>query len=118
MAGVWRLNPGEELDVGKSLGADLDSGELLDGSPTIEIFRKNASGGWDDETSDFGIASAQVNTAEFTDQDGNVVPVGEGVVFRLTAPATEGEWVAEISCPADDGSTPMTSVAIVVSREP
>lgn len=110
----WHHTAGETVDLGKSLGADLDAGELLTGTPVVTIHAKETGA---DVTTDFTIANEQVNSAPFTTEAGEVVPIGEGVLFRLTMTDTPGSYVVRISCGADDGSTPAATppVPLLVS---
>jgi len=63
----------EDLLYGVSFANLLDSGETLTGTPTVT----------EQTTSVLTISGAAVNTAAFTDGDGNTVAIGEGVQFRV-----------------------------------
>lgn len=106
--------PGETLDLAKSLRGDMSSGDTLTGStPTVSVWQK-VNGTWTDSSSDFTIASVAVNAAELTDYNGDAIAVGDGVEFRLTASTTRGTYEIRISCPADDGSVPGTTMDLVI----
>ena len=113
----WHMSPGEEIVLAKSLAADIESGQALTGTPTITVYEKSG-GSWVDKTSDFTIADNQVNTTTLTTENGETIAIGDGVVFTLTAPNAEGEFSVEVSCGADDGTTPKSNVALTVSRTP
>lgn len=114
----WRMTPGEELVLAKSLASDIETGQVLTGTPTVTV-RQKTGGSWTDKTSDFTIADEQVNASALTDQNGDTIAIGHGVVFTLTAPTgTEGEYVVELSCGADDGTTPKANVGLSVTYSP
>ena len=114
---MWTLSPSEEVTLAKSLAADLDGSAVLTGTPTITIYQWVA-GAWVDSTSDFTVASQQVNSGALTTERGETIAIGEAAVFTLTAPATEGDYVVEVSCAADDGTTPKSNVSLKVTRQP
>lgn len=107
--------PGETLDLAKSLRGDMSSGDTLTGStPTVSVWLKSNST-YTDASDDFTIASAAVNTGTLTDYNGDTIAVGDGVEFRLTASTTRGTYEIRISCAADDGSVPATTMDLVIA---
>ena len=113
----WHMSPAEEIVLAKSLASDIETGQALTGTPTITVY-ENLGGSWSDVTSEFTVADQQVNAAQLTDENGATIAIGDGVVFTLTAPSREGEFSVEVSCAADDGTTPKSNVALTVSRTP
>ena len=110
---VWNVTVGEVADLLKSLGRDLATGETLTGTPTITIYDSSDV----DVTSDFTIAGVQVNTVERTTEDGETIPIGKAVEFRLTASVAEGIYAVDVACSGSGGNKPKATppVKLVVS---
>lgn len=101
------MTPGETLTLGKGFANDLKSAELLTGNtPQVTVHTKDDAGAFTDVTASlsFTVANEQPNTAEFTASGGEVVAIGKGVLFDLTASETAGTYYVRVECDGDDGS--------------
>lgn len=111
----WKMSPGETLPLGCGLEYDLAPGETLTGTPSVTVHKETSKDVWDDVTADFTIASPAVNTAAMEDRNGDTIPIGEGVAFRLTATTTIGTYEVLVSCDSTDGTDPAVPNELVVA---
>lgn len=109
----WTMSPGETLTLGKGFANDLKDGESLTGQvPTVTVHTLNTSTGLFTDVTDsagFTVANVQPNASPFTASGGEVVAIGAGVVFDLTASETAGEYYVRVECDGDDGSHVVTT---------
>lgn len=114
---IWRFNPGETRDLGVSMVDELDSantGASMTGeTPVVSAWTGNDDDGYT-QANGFTFANEQVNTSARTDVDGNTIPVGEGILFRCTAPTTLGTYVIRSESDADNGAHPSRHDIIIV----
>jgi hypothetical protein len=97
------MRPSEVRDLAVSMASELDAGASMTGE-TPEVSAWTESAGVYTEDATFTFASAAVNTAELTTEDGETIAIGEGIAFRCTAPATLGTYYIRSECDADDGT--------------
>lgn len=110
----WAFEPGEMRDLGVSFDSELDADAVLTGAtPTVSAWTK--SGSTFTAATGFTFAQQQVNIAAQTADDGEVIAIGRGVFFRVTAPATQGTYYIRSECDADDGTHPVRHDVMVVS---
>lgn len=103
---VWRMLPGETRDLGVSMDSELDSAASMAGeTPEVTLWQLS-DGTWTQITSGFTLASVQVNTEAQTADGGEVIAIGRGIFFRLTAPTLRGTYYIRSECDADDGTHP------------
>jgi hypothetical protein len=114
---VMEMLPGEELDYAKSLAHGLDAAEVLTGTPVVSVWSKTTPTTYTDVTASlsFTVAGEAVNTATRTTEDDEVIGIGKGVDFRLTATETPGTYEVRVECDGDDGSHPASVLPLVVS---
>ena len=102
------MSAGETRMVGVSFIGELDSGELLTGTPTVAEVT----------TTDLTLANKVVNTAELT-LDGVTVAIGQAVQFSITG-GTAGVTY-QITCTCGTDATPaqtlIQTVTIVVEAD-
>jgi len=103
---VWHMAPGETRDLGVSFDSELDAAASMAGE-TPEVSAWTESGGTFTEVGTVTIANEQVNTTAQTADDGEVIAIGRGVFFRVTAPTTLGTYYIRSECDADDGTHPV-----------
>lgn len=111
----WTMSPGETLALAKSLAGDLGTAEVMTGeSPTVTVHQRGSDGLYTDVTSDFTVASEQVNTGALTTDDGETIAIGKGVSFLLTATETAGEYEVRVECDGDESSHAVARVPLYV----
>ena len=110
----WTFDPGEMRDLGVSFDSELDATAVLTGAtPVVSAWTR--SGTTYTAATGFTFAQQQVNAAQQTTDDGEVIAIGRGAFFRLTAPATQGTYYIRTECDADDGTHPVRHDVLTVS---
>lgn len=105
----WKLSPGETQDLGVSMDSDLDDSASMTGETPVVSAWTRADDGTYSAAAGFTFANEQVNAAatEVKDKNGRVIEtiaIGRGILFRVTAPTTPGEYFIRSECDADDGT--------------
>jgi len=109
----WWFDPGEMRDLGVSFDSELDATAVLSGTPVVSAWTK--SGTTYTAATGFTFAQQQVNAAQQTTDDKEVIAIGRGAFFRLTAPTTQGTYYIRTECGADDGTHPVRHDVLTVS---
>ena len=109
----WKMSPSEELVLSVDLSADKEDGATLS-SPAVRVYTKSGNT-YTDVTVSFTIEAEAINAAIITREDGGTTAIGDGVVFRLTASATQGTYYVVVQATGSDGTLPKTERVLVVA---
>lgn len=105
--GIWQFSPGETRDLGVSFDSELDDDASMTGeTPTVSAWTQPSTGTFTAATG-FSFSQQQVNAAEQIADDGEVIAIGRGAFFRVTAPTALGKYYIRTECDADDGTHPV-----------
>ena len=85
----------EIRNISVSFAGKLDTGELLSGTPVLEVYSPSVS------PEDMTLSNPIVNTSELT-INGLTVPIGEAVQFKVTGGTTANSpYTLQVSCTTD-----------------
>lgn len=90
---ILTKQPGESLLYGISFADLLDAGETLS-NPAVSATPTGLT-----------IGTPAVNTATFTDINGNTVAIGEGVQVRISSGTDGVTYSLEVTCDTSDSNT-------------
>ncbi len=114
---VFRLQAGEIEDWAVGFGLRLASGETLTGTPKVTVHDRTSP-----EAQYTGVTVSNVsrNTADVTDQDGNVHSANEAVEFRVTAAndAVAAQYSLRAECATTAGRSLVEAISINLAGPP
>lgn len=86
----------ESILYGVNFTPLLLAGELLTGAPTVTP---------DQTVGNLTLASIAINTATFTDDDGNTVAISQGVQVRVAGGLSPTDYALTVTCGTNQGNT-------------